>query len=156
MASVQVQQYPPLSSLQRRKSEAEILSYEVAANTSNHVRHLSLVESNDSFGEKFHRSISVDGFPSSAAERTGRGGAPPTQRPPYSPPPLQFPRRVSLSALEESHLSRAMMGGAFESESEKARKARRKSFEKIRKKSSDEFSLRGRERKCIVPQMSNG
>jgi len=62
-----------------------------------------------------------------------------------------------LSALEESHLSRAMMSGTFESESEKARKARRKSFEKIRKRSSDEFSTRSnKERmKCIVPQISN-
>jgi len=130
MASVRV--HPPL---RRQRSEAEIHSCDqVPANTSHHIKHLDTHGNQDHFGEKFHRSLSGGGVPDSDA-------------PIKSTPAPAAVRRVSLSSLEESHYSKAMMSGAFESESEKARKARRKSFDKVRKRSDDERRVSRNERK---------
>ena len=142
--------HPPL---RRQKSEAEILSYhdgdgsDVIVSMSHHIQHLNLIDTNHSrenLGEKFHCSVNssiggggdvdqsngsliLENKASSTSSTTSKTFSSSPSKPP-------LPRRASLSTLEESHLSK--IGGAFESEIEKARKARRRSFDKISRKRS--------------------
>lgn len=136
---------------------------------SHHIQHLTFVDNkheqydfhDHSLGEKFHDSVNVNISVNSSSNvvvdksNVASGGAKSSNSGENqtalsssssstspSKPPLA--RRASLSTLEESHLTK--IGGAFDSEAEKARKARRKSFEKITRKRSGGGGSEDRER----------
>lgn len=164
---------PPL---RRQKSEAEILSYgtgesdHVTMGTattiiSHHIQHLTFVDNkyerhhdlhDHSLGEKFHDSVNVkaninnsvvDNLKEAAGSKSSSVGsenqAPTSTSTSPNKPPLA--RRASLSTLEESHLTKIGCP-RFDSEAEKARKARRKSFEKVTRKRSGGGGSEDRER----------
>lgn len=116
----------------RRRSEAELLTFDVSAKTSKYVQQLSLDDgSRSDLRTKFQSGLQI-----SSNSQTNADVFPPT-----SPAPTQQKseiRRASMSALEEVHLCKAMNFGAFQSEAGRARKDRRKSFEKVRRRSSEE------------------
>lgn len=144
-AQVEVPPCGPHPRLTRRRSEAEILSYEIAAKTSHRIQHLNLNEDFDNPSTDLNEKVSFNR--SNSETVTGAEYVTPA---PKVPPPML--RRASLSALEESHLSKAMLGGSFQSEAERARKARRKSFDKVRRRSSEEEKRARKElRKNISP-----
>lgn len=124
----------------RRRSEAELLTYEEAAvgKTRKYIQRLSLNE--DAVEELCSKYVNIglrQSFDESSSAEV------------FATPPQNLPpRRSSLSVLEESHLNKAMNFGAFESEAEKARKARRKSFDKFRKRSTDEEKRSKKDRKA--------
>ena len=127
-----------------------------ATKISHHIQHLTFVDNkheqhhdfhDHSLGEKFHDSVKVNvncnSSDSVGADKSNnandtkslngskdQAAVSSSSTSPNKPP---LARRESLSTLEESHLTKI---GAFDSEVEKARKARRKSFEKITRKRS--------------------
>lgn len=116
----------------RRRSEAELLTYEEAsAKTSKYVQQLSLNEEAIEELRMKYLTIGLNQCPESIESEM------------FSSQTLP-PRRSSLSVLEERHLNKAKMYGALSSETEKARRARRKSFEKLRKRSTEDKSKKER------------